>query len=901
MGKWTELINVGSKLLARNSVKAMEKVSPRMAARFGGTGAHMGESTLMKYIFKSGEAGRFKVVETAASKAERKAVGKVFEESGVTKASKTGKTVLHDTKTGEHISMREAASRVHPSYVSKKNAELASKVEEVHGKYGKRYIISSNANPYRAPTVRDFDKAEVSVTPLRSLNRSFNEVRPSLAELRQSIHQNLHNIFGDSALGRAFTNMFERMFGIPRAVSPKAAEAVEGTTEQAAKGGWWIRLRTQLAERVGIKPKAVGQSTTGQTASEATEEATEQTAKQGWWSRTKKSFAEKQAARSAAQEQAAKDAAVQEKFFAAVDKRAAAIDDMLTGKIKTTGSARLDGYVTKRAAREVKQSAAASIPGKEWFVKVADGKFQAMKGASFNGLEIKAGQTYSSIEARNLLPVVRKAEMNRTWTEWLKTEGREAIGQGKRFVENESGAFSSKAAQTARERGKTIFDTETKRFITPKQAAKQVWADERVAMQSASRTGGPKTAKEIAEVARKAATTNKHYPVSEEMYDHMKPYQQERLRAIQLKEEGFAERRKAIEEMRRAANSIPSKTAQDAAERSRLLSDAAKEQSQLTEDIAKNQLEFANLVREADKSIFRKTGEFALQHPKLTGWGSLGAGYLVYHNITGKGAFGIANDVLGDKVPKRDKDGNIVRDKDGNIEYVKTGLVPTVVDVAFGQGTSDKTADFIQNQVAPPLVRGTHYVVNGVDYVFDQAGNVWNGIKMIAAAGSKNASEIADYIRNNVHDINGGQRSSVPQYTWDSQTNGWVDNGTGYYHDPSAQSYPQYNGGVQSNQSFGQGLGGQMMNTLNSASNYVTGQNVSKIDLGKLIAASLLTFGRFGLIGKIGGLALGGMTAHDINTRGEQQQMTQQQQQQYASQLYNQQSKQEAEAVHRGL
>ena len=168
---------------------------------------------------------------------------------------------------------------------------------------------------------------------------------------------------------------------------------------------------------------------------------------------------------------------------------------------------------------------------------------------------------------------------------------------------------------------------------------------------------------------------------------------------------------------------------------------------------------------------------------------------------------------------------------------------------------------------------------------------------MVAAAGSRDAWRFIDYVSDQFPDGKPQYSTSPsPHYTYSSDVNGWVDNGTGSYHDPSSEPYPQTFVGNN-----GQGIPGQVMTTLNNATNYVSGQNVSKTDLGKLIAASLLTFGRFGWVGKAGGLLLGGSAAHDINVRGQQQPVSQQQQQQYVSQLYNQQSEQEGEVVHRGV
>ena len=729
MGGFTEGMKAVGKLFVHSSVKAMEKVAPRLASRLGGSGCHMGESTLLKYVKESGQASRFKIVGESSKGRVNKEAAKVFE-TGTSHASpKTKRLMLYDVETARTVNLKQAAKMVYPDKAMRKSRMM---IERLEGIDKERFITGRTISQYGHFTNAVWDNSLKRHVPLRQY---FPTTRSTFNELQQS----LRSAFGDSPIGKMLSSFFERIFRVPRFVSP------------APKYG--LTAGKESAER-------------------ATTEA----------------------------EKAAK----------------------------------------KATAR---------------------------------------------------------------WTEWLKLHGALGEGSSSRFVEN---ALDSSFAKSAKERGKTIYDTVSKRFITPKQAAKQVYAKEaaeRATAESAAEKAvektavKPKTAEEIAAEVRRAATTNKNYPVSERLFDKMNAGQQSRLRAIQGREAGFEEQRKAIDEMRKAANGIKSERPQDIAERTRLLSDAAEKEAKLSEAVTSNKMEFANLVKEADKSTIHKVGEWSLAHPKLAGWGVLGAGYLLYHSATGKGAFGLANEVLSDKVPKRDENGNVMYDKDGNVIYEKSGVVSSAVDVAFGQGTSDQAADFVKGKVAPSVVNGAHYVINGVDYVLDEAKNVWENGKMVAAAGSRDAWRFIDYVSDQFPDGKPQYSTSPsPHYTYSSDVNGWVDNGTGSYHDPSSEPYPQTFVGNN-----GQGIPGQVMTTLNNATNYVSGQNVSKTDLGKLIAASLLTFGRFGWVGKAGGLLLGGSAAHDINVRGQQQPVSQQQQQQYVSQLYNQQSEQEGEVVHRGV
>ena len=97
--------------------------------------------------------------------------------------------------------------------------------------------------------------------------------------------------------------------------------------------------------------------------------------------------------------------------------------------------------------------------------------------------------------------------------------------------------------------------------------------------------------------------------------------------------------------------------------------------------------------------------------------------------------------------------------------------------------------------------------------------------------------------------------------------NGMVNHGNGYY-DPTTAQYPSMSAvqGVQGQA----GMGGGLMNNLNSALSNVTGGNISKMNLASLLLASYMMFGRFGWFSKIAGLALGGMTMKNVNQRSVQ-------------------------------
>lgn len=115
--------------------------------------------------------------------------------------------------------------------------------------------------------------------------------------------------------------------------------------------------------------------------------------------------------------------------------------------------------------------------------------------------------------------------------------------------------------------------------------------------------------------------------------------------------------------------------------------------------------------------------------------------------------------------------------------------------------------------------------------------------------------------------------------------NGMVNHGNGYY-DPTTAQYPSMSAvqGVQGQS----GVGGGLMNSLNSALANVTGGNISKMNLASMLLASYMMFGRFGWFSKIAGLALGGMTMKNVNQRSvlnQEQQMNRQKQSAVAPQV----------------
>lgn len=178
--------------------------------------------------------------------------------------------------------------------------------------------------------------------------------------------------------------------------------------------------------------------------------------------------------------------------------------------------------------------------------------------------------------------------------------------------------------------------------------------------------------------------------------------------------------------------------------------------------------------------------------------------------------------------------------------YNGNGIVQPILGAVGGKGAQQGGAVNIAEQLiagesAPQLHDNLSGMVgeagdvyyrlkDGTIAVADEAGNLYQGGKeMIAGA------------------FNG---------------NGMVNDGNGYYSDPTAQQYPTMN------QMMGQGNGvvNGIMGGMNNALNSVTNGNVSKLDLAGLITSAYMMFGRFGWLGKAASLLLGGMTLKNINS-----------------------------------
>lgn len=208
----------------------------------------------------------------------------------------------------------------------------------------------------------------------------------------------------------------------------------------------------------------------------------------------------------------------------------------------------------------------------------------------------------------------------------------------------------------------------------------------------------------------------------------------------------------------------------------------------------------------------------------------------------------------------------------GLIEPASTALLGSHKD-AYGneKSVSEKTVNTLLGEGAYSSIK------TGVDNVGAEGADVYYHLKdTIGNIGTEGAN-----VYNQLKGTLGNVGSEAGNLYYDGKEyvggmfngNGMVNHGNGYY-DPTTAQYPSMSAvqGVQGQS----GVGGGLMNNLNSALANVTGGNISKMNLASMLLASYMMFGRFGWFSKIAGLALGGMTMKNVNQRSvhaQEQQM----------------------------
>ena len=199
--------------------------------------------------------------------------------------------------------------------------------------------------------------------------------------------------------------------------------------------------------------------------------------------------------------------------------------------------------------------------------------------------------------------------------------------------------------------------------------------------------------------------------------------------------------------------------------------------------------------------------------------------------------------------------------------YNGNGIVKPILGAVGGTGAQQGGAVNIAEQLiagegAPQLHDNLSGMVNGV---VGEAGDVYYRLKDGTIAVADEAGNL----------YQGGKDMIAGAFNG----NGMVNDGNGYYSDPTAQQYPSMAQMQMTNQQGG-GSMNALMNGMNNAVSQVSGGNVSKMNIASLLLSAYMMFGRFGWMGKAASLLLGGMTLHNINGKQAASQHQNQQQQQ---------------------
>lgn len=298
---------------------------------------------------------------------------------------------------------------------------------------------------------------------------------------------------------------------------------------------------------------------------------------------------------------------------------------------------------------------------------------------------------------------------------------------------------------------------------------------------------------------------------------------------------GLQEQRKAVDKLYEAA----AKTT-NLRESAQLTKEAAEKSAALQKQAAEIMQSHVELAGRLNKTLFRQGAENLLHHPKqLAGWSGVMAG-------TGLGVYGMASGHGAIYVPMVMLFGD---------EYKKNGFGGVLANAVMGE----KNKNAVAQKISQVGQKTGDAVAKNAPKVAHEVGRIYDGIANDISAINSEAGNIYKNIRDGVSNLYHGNQQ--------------IADGQGGYYDSTTQQYE----GVPQNGSSAQYAMGLARNTMNSFS----GGNVSKLDLGTLAMASLLGFGRVGMLGKAIAAVMAGTAIHNINKRGQSTQQVQQ------SQSYN--------------
>ena len=227
-----------------------------------------------------------------------------------------------------------------------------------------------------------------------------------------------------------------------------------------------------------------------------------------------------------------------------------------------------------------------------------------------------------------------------------------------------------------------------------------------------------------------------------------------------------------------------------------------------------------------------KIGHWASEHPKTS---IVGLGVALPYFGYDKGVINFAKERLGGK------------------EAEGKGVANVAADVLMGKDVDEYGNDkAISERVINTMLGDGAY-----DSMKSAGGAVIDETTNLYYAGKETVSNVAGGVRNLYND---GRNMFAGAFNG----NGMVANGNGGYVDPTTQQYPNFAQYAGLQQTDGGMLSG-LMGGMNNAIDTVSGGNVSKMNIATLVLSAYMMFGRFGWLGKMASLMLGGMTLKNIN------------------------------------
>lgn len=295
-----------------------------------------------------------------------------------------------------------------------------------------------------------------------------------------------------------------------------------------------------------------------------------------------------------------------------------------------------------------------------------------------------------------------------------------------------------------------------------------------------------------------------------------------------------------VNSTRTAGKAVESSTAATEKVTEKIAKDVGKKAAIINKDSLKSAAKTG--WREGGK-VINKTAGWAGQYAKYTAnhpIASLILSSVAYRQLTGRTLLpDMMKSIGGDDAAKKGLlgvGGEVILGRKVDSHGNEVPVAANFVDVLFGNGTYEN-------------IRG------GVGSVAGEAAGLYQGVKGGVSSALGEGANLYE-----------AGKEHIGQYF---AGNGMVATGNGGYYDPTTAQYPsttQMIGASPGTPPQPQnGLGGAVVNGVNTVAHEITGGNVSKMNLASLVLAAYMMFGKFGWLGKMGSLMLGGMTMRNIN------------------------------------